>query len=402
MKIYRVGGSVRDRLLYGENRGDEDFVVVGAKEDEFVRRYPTAQKVGKSFPVFLVNGKEFAFARKEWKNDPGHRGFSIIADPDVTLEEDLKRRDLTINAIAEDMETGELVDPFGGRNDIKNRVIRHVSPAFSEDPLRAYRVARFSAQLPDFSVDASTISLMKTLKSELSFLSAERVWSETARALCQPAPDRFFRILDTTDLLDIHFPELACLKYVPAGPAKYHSEGSALEHSLQVLSAVEYKHPVVRFAALMHDIGKCKTPPEQWPSHYRHDQLGVSQFEAFSTRMKISKQYQTAGKMAIRYHMKAGLIFELRAAKAVDLLMTLRRFPVDGVRGFFSIVAADAHRPLSDYEEAFRWETAIKSVHLDKNISNNGRKNGELLKSLRVDMLKKTKNNSVSHEGESV
>ncbi|MCK5808219.1 HD domain-containing protein, partial [bacterium] len=335
MKIYRVGGSVRDELLYGKIKGDRDYVVVGATEEEFLDRYPTAQKVGKAFPVFLVDGDEYAFARTERKVSAGYHGFETIFDPTITLEEDLKRRDLTINAIAKDCETGELTDPFNGQADLQAKKIIHVSDAFSEDPLRAYRVARFAATLPGFTVDIATIELMKTLLDELHTLSPERVWSECNRSLAQEAPDRFFIVLQKSNLLSAHFPELQKLIGVPAGPAEFHPEEDSFTHSIETMMRVTSSDPIIRFAALMHDIGKGETPQNEWPSHHNHTKTGLKLLKTFAKRLKVQSKHQKAANLAIKYHMKAGIIDEMTPKKIVDLLVAVRSFPVDGVRGFF-------------------------------------------------------------------
>ncbi len=206
MKIYQVGGSVRDEIM-GIKPHDFDYVVVGTTEKEFLEKYPDAKKVGKNFPVFLVDGNEYAFARSEKKVAPGYRGFEIDSSSDITLEEDLLRRDITINAIAKNIETGDYIDPFNGIKDIANKKIVHVSDKFSEDPLRVYRVARFAAQFPDFTVDKKTIILMAKLKTELKTLSSERVFTELMKTLEKEKPFRFFETLEKANSLEEHFIE---------------------------------------------------------------------------------------------------------------------------------------------------------------------------------------------------
>jgi len=388
MKIYRVGGSIRDTLLYGQNQGDNDFVVVGATEKEFLERFPQAQKVGKAFPVFLVDGDEYAFARKEKKVAEGYHGFETIFDSTITLEEDLKRRDITINAIAQDIETGEIIDPLNGRADLQAKKIIHVSDAFSEDPLRTYRVARFAATLPNFVVDATTIELMKTLKDELQTLSPERVWSECNRALGQAGPDRFFTLLKKSDLLSVHFPELEALIGVPAGPKEFHPEEDSFSHALETMKLVESDSPVIRFAALMHDIGKGATPHSEWPSHHDHTKTGVTLLAQLAKRLKIQTKHQKAAELAITYHMKAGVIDKMTPKKIVDLLVAVRPFPAQSIRGFFTVVAADNHKKVSDFEYVFKWADTIFAVSLPEKYRNQGLKSGEMLRQLRIEKIK--------------
>ncbi|HSW61662.1 MAG TPA: multifunctional CCA tRNA nucleotidyl transferase/2'3'-cyclic phosphodiesterase/2'nucleotidase/phosphatase, partial [bacterium] len=298
MKIYQVGGSVRDEILKVDF-SDKDFVVVGATPQDFLKKFPNAKKIGSSFPVFLVDGSEYAFARIEKKSGTGYHGFEIKSHPEVTLTDDLKRRDITINAIAKDLETGEIIDPFGGIRDLQNKRIVHVTDAFAEDPLRVYRVARFASRFYDFSIDKKTTKLMNSLKNELNALSVERVWVECLKALSSKKPARFFTVLDEAGVLDVHFPEIFNLKNVPAGPAEYHPDDadsfhhtmSALERISDILSGTD---PLIAFSVICHDFGKALTNPDDYPHHHGHDKSGVELIKAFSKRLKVPKKFEEA------------------------------------------------------------------------------------------------------------
>ncbi len=385
MKIYRVGGAVRDRLL-GRPVHDTDFVVVGATEAEFRSRFPTAQRVGNTFPVYLVDGVEYAFARRERKVGPGYRGFETVADPSVTLEEDLKRRDLTINAMAEDLETGEIIDPYDGRNDLSRKVLHHISDAFVEDPLRLYRVARFASQLPDFMVASETLAMMKQLVPELDTLSPERVWLECERALAAPAPDRFFRILSETGALPVHFPELQALVGVTPGPEYYHEgEKDTFDHTLRVMARLPGNNPHLRFAALCHDLGKGLTPPDLLPHHYGHDTAGVSVVVALCDRLKTPNSFRHAAELAAQYHKAAAKLPEMRAGKAVMLLKKLRRFPGGGIAGYLSLLHADSAGKESDLSPLAPEFERILDLPLPEKYHGLGPKSGEILLNLQAE-----------------
>lgn len=383
MKVYRVGGAVRDRLL-GIPCEDTDFVVVGATEEEFLQRFPTAQRVGSSFPVYVVGKSEYAFARRERKTAPGYRGFEVITDSTVTLEEDLKRRDLTINAMAEDIETGVIIDPYGGQADLASKTLRHVSDAFVEDPLRLYRVARFAAKFPDFTIAPETTVLMKSLVSELDTLSPERVWLECEGALTSQAPDRFFRVLSEAGALDVHFPEIKSLIGVTPGPEYYHEgEGDTFEHTLRVMGRVG-SNPLLRFAALCHDLGKGMTDPALLPHHYGHDEAGVACVDALCDRLKVPNSFRMAGELAARYHMAAAKLPVMRAGKAVMLLKKLRRFPGGGIAGYLTLLYADAagkERDLTPLAPEFE---RILDIPLPEKHRDLGPKSGEILLTLQA------------------
>jgi tRNA nucleotidyltransferase (CCA-adding enzyme) len=330
MQIYLVGGAVRDELL-GLPVRERDWVVVGARAEELQAQ--GFKPVGKDFPVFLHprNGEEYALARTERKTGPGYRGFETLFSPDVTLEQDLERRDLTINAIAKDPDGGGLIDPFGGQRDLGERVLRHVSGAFVEDPVRVLRVARFAARFAPlgFKVAPETLDLMREIaaRGELDTLVSERVWQETQRALEMPAPARFFEVLRDANALPIIFPELHALFGVPQ-PEQWHPEIDTGVHTLMVLeqAAKLSDDPVVRLAALTHDLGKGTTPPSEWPRHIAHEQRGVALVEALCDRLKIPNAYRELAVLVSRYHLDAHRVTELRDNTLLELLERLDAF----------------------------------------------------------------------------
>jgi tRNA nucleotidyltransferase (CCA-adding enzyme) len=288
MKTYIVGGAVRDRLL-GLPVADRDYVVVGATPDEMLAL--GFQPVGKDFPVFLhpQTHEEYALARTERKSGHGYKGFKVYAAADVTLEEDLLRRDLTINAMAED-ETGELIDPYGGQRDLAGNIFRHVSAAFAEDPVRILRVARFAARFTGFAVAPETNALMRQMvdNGEVDALVPERVWQEVARGLMDAQPSRMFRVLRDCGALARLFPEIDRLFGVPQ-PPQHHPEIDTGIHIMLVIdwAARQGFSLPVRFAALTHDLGKGVTPPELWPKHHGHEAKGVDLVRTALSRPNI-------------------------------------------------------------------------------------------------------------------
>lgn len=323
MKVYLVGGAVRDQLL-GFPVYERDWVVVGATAEELVRQH--YRQVGKDFPVFLhpETNEEYALARTERKSAPGYYGFECNFSPDVTLEEDLARRDLTINAMAMD-DKGYVIDPYGGQEDLKNKVLRHVSPAFIEDPVRVLRLARFAARFHHlgFRLANETRSLMYSMvkRGELSHLVPERVWQEWQRSLGEKNPEQFILTLRSCDALGVVLPELDALFGVP-NPYQYHHEVDSGIHSLLVLKAAVAlsPDPVTRFAALVHDLGKAATPMQKWPSHHGHEELGVPLVEGLCRRLRIPNEYRTLAVMASRFHLNIHRLFELRASTIVKIL----------------------------------------------------------------------------------
>jgi len=323
MRVYLVGGAVRDRLL-GLPVGERDWVVVGATPEELVRQ--GYQSVGREFPVFLhpQTHEEYALARLERKVAPGYRGFTTQFSPAVTLEEDLRRRDLTINAMAES-EAGDVIDPYGGQADLAARRLRHVSEAFVEDPVRILRVARFAARFAalGFTVAEDTLQLMRrmTAAGEVSALVPERVWQESERALGAARPEVFFETLRACGALAVIFPELDALYGVPQ-PPRWHPE---VDTGVHVMLALRYAADAgapaaVRFAVLTHDLGKARTPREHWPSHHGHEELGVPLIEALCERLRVPNGHRELAVLAARYHTHVHRARELKAATLLTLL----------------------------------------------------------------------------------
>ncbi len=305
MKIYLVGGAVRDRLLHLPVL-EKDWVVVGAAPDQLIAE--GYQQVGKDFPVFLhpQSREEYALARTERKSGQGYTGFTCYSAPDVSLEQDLLRRDLTINAIAQD-EDGELIDPFQGRRDIERRILRHVSDAFAEDPLRVLRVARFAARFAhlNFRIAPETLTLMQqmTFAGELPLIAAERIWKETEKALATRNPQVYFQVLRDCGALAVLFPEIDNLFGVPA-PAKWHPEIDSGIHTLMTLAVAAQLTPDVdiRFATLCHDLGKALTPRDQWPHHHGHGPAGVKLVQAMCERLRVPNHIRELAKIVAEYH----------------------------------------------------------------------------------------------------
>jgi tRNA nucleotidyltransferase (CCA-adding enzyme) len=329
MKIHLVGGAVRDALL-GLSTSDRDWVVTGATPAQM--QALGYRPVGKDFPVFLHphSKEEYALARTERKSGHGYKGFVFNADPAVTLEEDLQRRDLTINAIAR-TEDGQIIDPWGGVRDLEARVLRHVSPAFAEDPLRVLRVARFAARFAPlgFRVAPETLTLMRQLSSsgELQHLVAERVWQEMEKALGEPAPAEFFRVLRECGALQVILPEVDALFGVPQ-PALHHPEIDTGVHVLMCLeqAARLSADPVVRFATLVHDLGKGTTLPAYWPSHHGHEERGVALIAALSERLRVPTRFAAIGRLVSQYHTHCHRAGQLRADTLLKLLEALDAF----------------------------------------------------------------------------
>lgn len=305
MDIYLVGGAIRDRLLNLPVK-DKDWLVVGATPQQMLDA--GYQQVGKDFPVFLhpESHEEYALARTERKSGQGYTGFTCYAAPDVTLEQDLLRRDLTINAIAEAAD-GQLFDPCGGLSDLQNRLLRHVSPAFKEDPLRVLRVARFAARFAhlNFRIAPETLALMHSMvaEGELVHLPAERVWKETEKALASHNPQIYFAVLRECGALKVLFPEIDALYGVPA-PAKWHPEIDTGIHTLMTLGIAAQLSPEidVRFATLCHDLGKGLTPPEKWPSHHGHGPAGVKLVDRLCKRLKVPADIRDLTRLVAEFH----------------------------------------------------------------------------------------------------
>ena len=320
MKIYRVGGSVRDELL-GRAVTDRDWVVVGATPEALLAS--GYRPVGRDFPVFLhpATREEYALARTERKAGRGYRGFVFQASPEVTLEDDLARRDLTINAMARS-EDGALIDPFGGAADLAAGVLRHVSPAFAEDPLRVLRVARFAARF-GFTVAPETEAMRRSLAAggELALLSPERVWQELARGLMEPHPSRLLSVLRDCGALPQVLPEVAALYGIPQ-PVGPHPE---LDTGVHVALALDYAAArelalAARYAVLAHDLGKAETPPAAWPAHHGHEARSVRLAGRMSERLKVPLECRDAARLAARWHGIVHRAAELRPATLLDLI----------------------------------------------------------------------------------
>ena len=320
MKTYVVGGAVRDEML-GLPVQDRDHVVVGATPDEMVAA--GFRPVGKDFPVFLhpETQEEYALARTERKTAPGYHGFVFHTSPDVTLEDDLVRRDLTINAMAR-ADDGSIVDPYGGRRDLEARLFRHVSEAFAEDPVRILRVARFAARFAEFRVAEDTNALMRKMveAGEVDALVPERVWQELSRGLMERRPSRMFEVLRDCGALARIMPELDALWGVPQPPL-HHPEVDTGVHMMLVIDyAAERRHTLaVRFAALMHDLGKGITPEDKWPSHHGHEGMGVKLIANLCKRLKVPNDCRDLAIMTAREHGNVSRAEILRAATIVTL-----------------------------------------------------------------------------------
>lgn len=325
MQIYKVGGAVRDRLL-GKPVTDIDWVVVGASTEEMLAK--GYRPVGADFPVFLhpQSGEEYALARTERKSGRGYGGFIFHASPEVTLEEDLIRRDLTINAMAED-DQGQLTDPYHGQRDLDARILRHVSPSFAEDPLRVLRVARFAARYAGlgFSIAPETLELMRELSEsgELLALTAERSWKEISRALMEDQPQVFIQVLRDCGALKVLFPEVDALFGVPQ-PEIHHPEIDTGIHTLSVLEqAARHRQPLtIRWACLLHDLGKGLTPETQWPKHNAHEQKGLRLIKAVNERFKAPRDCSELALLVGQYHTHGHRALELKPSTLLELLQS--------------------------------------------------------------------------------
>lgn len=317
-RLYYVGGYVRDKLM-GKTSKDIDFCVTGISQETFLSLFPNAFIKGAFFPVYQIETYEFAFARKELKTNVGHKGFSCDIK-NISIEDDLLRRDITINSIAMDVLTNEILDPFNGTYDIENKIIRATSNHFVEDPLRVYRVAQFATRF-NFTIEEETKKLMKSMKNELSSLSSERVLEELKKALKSDTPSIFFNILKELDLLDVHFKEINDLISV-IQPIKYHPEGDAYTHSLIVLDNVAKmtKDEKIRFAGLVHDLGKAKTPDEILPHHYNHEENGIKPVRDLCNRLKVPNSWKKLAITVVKEHMRSGIFEKMSIPKKVNFL----------------------------------------------------------------------------------
>jgi tRNA nucleotidyltransferase (CCA-adding enzyme) len=371
IRIYCVGGAVRDRLLDLPVK-DRDYVVVGATPSDMTAR--GFRPVGKDFPVFLhpQTQEEFALARTERKTAKGYKGFAIHTSPEVTLEEDLRRRDLTINALAED-EDGQITDPYGGLADLDAKVLRHVSEAFAEDPVRILRVARFAARFPDFHVDPGTMALMgrMVVEGEVDVLVPERVWQELARGLMERRPSRLLGVLRECGALTRILPEVERLFGVPQNP-KHHPEIDTGDHVLRVIdqtAAQGFSLPV-RWAALLHDLGKGLTPQAAWPNHGGHEARGARLVDDIGKRLRVPSECTGLARIVTQWH---GLAHQANQLSAAGLLNVLEKTDAlrrpDRFHLFLQACAADSQgrpgyetRPFPQAERLLQALTTARSV----------------------------------------
>ena len=391
--LYLVGGAVRDEIL-GRDVHDEDYCVVGLSSEEFEELFPEAFKRGKFFGVYDIEAKEFALARKEKKQGKGHKKFEIITGKQITIKEDLERRDITINSIAKEVLTGKIIDPYGGKQDLQNKMIRATSKAFKEDPLRVYRVARFASQLK-FDVEENTLKMMNDLKEELTTLSEERVFDEFRKALSSSKPSIFFEILKKAEVLEVHFKEIYDL-IGKTQPEKYHPEGDSYNHTMIVVdkSAEATNDLNIRFSALVHDLGKGITPKEMLPHHYWHDKNGVKLVENFGKRLKIPNSWVKCGKVSVKEHMLAGIFDRMTPKKQVDFIEIVAKSKL-GLDGMKIIVMCD--RGQRDNLEDIKFDVIgkecirqINGEYIKQKYNIKDMKDiGELLRKERIEWIKK-------------
>ena len=386
LEYYLVGGAVRDYVLHIPPH-DNDYVVVGTTEQDMLAR--GFKRVGKDFPVFLhpTNGCEYALARTERKTAPGYNGFAMNAEPTVTLKEDLARRDLTINAMAlrDDL---FLIDPFNGVTDIANKILRHVSPAFAEDPVRILRVARFAAHY-EFTVHPSTMQLMQQMVAagEVNALTAERVWQEMEKALNTDHPSVFFNVLRECGALSVLFPELDRLWGVPQR-VEFHPEVDTGVHVMLALdmAALLSYDPEVRFATLMHDLGKGLTPADILPAHHGHEEAGVVPVQALCSRYKIPTHYTELAVMAAREHGRVHIAHEMQAKSIVNMLERCDAIRKPGrFAQLLTVCEADSRgrtgleaRPYPNREMLRKCSTAVRALRIGELVA--GETNTNIIK----------------------
>ena len=392
MKIYRVGGAVRDKLL-NYPCYENDWVVVGSSPEEMIKL--GYQPVGNDFPVFIKTetGEEYALARTERKSGVGYQGFTFHTAPNISLEDDLIRRDITINAMAEDAD-GNIIDPYGGQKDLHRKILRHVSDAFIEDPLRVLRVARFAARYHHlgFTIAPETEALMKSIvkRGELADLVAERVWKETDRALCEQSPDLFIQTLRNCGALATLLPEVNNLFGV-AQRADYHPEIDTGIHTLMALqqAAILSDKPAIRFSVLVHDLGKGVTPSHILPSHSGHEARGLPLVKAVCDRLKAPNEHRQLAMVVTEFHLLCHKALELRPTTLLTLLKTVGaiKSPTK-LEDFLTCCTADAKGRTGfesrDYASAPYLRAAAKALHgLDiSDIVNSGVNGAEIGKQL--------------------
>jgi len=412
MKTYLVGGAVRDRLL-GLSVKDRDWVVTGATPDKMLALGYSS--VGKDFPVFLhpKTHEEYALARTERKTSAGYHGFQFNTESTVSLEEDVQRRDLTINALAEDKD-GNVLDYVGGQTDLENRLLRHVSPAFAEDPVRILRIARFASRFANlgFRVAPATMSLMRQMvdDGEVDALVAERVWQEMVKALAEPSPEVFIEVLRECGALRVLFPEIDRLFGVPQ-PVEHHPEIDTGVHTMLVLqqACILSDNPVVRFSALTHDLGKGTTPKKILPHHYDHEERGYHLLKDLCRRYKIPNQFRQLAEITTRYHTHVHRAFEIRPKTLLKVLNASDAFrKPERFEQFLLACTADSHgRPGYedyDYQQAPFFSLARKKAAevSTRDIINDGFENEKISEELykrRLNVLKQLKKDEIIRLG---
>jgi len=399
-KTYLVGGAVRDELL-GLDATEHDWVITGSTPDALLDQ--GYRQVGASFPVFLhpQSGEEYALARTERKQGHGYHGFSVDFDPGVTIEEDLQRRDLTVNAMARDAE-GALIDPYGGQRDLERRVLRHVSPAFSEDPLRVLRVARFAARFAGlgFSVHPSTLALMRKIKDsgELEHLVAERSWNEIYRAMGAARPSVFLATLRACGALKVLLPEVEALYGIPQNQ-QWHPEidtGLHVEMALDLAASMKYE-PKVLFAVLLHDLGKGLTDKADLPAHHGHENAGLPLVDAVCARFRVPSAVRKLARQVCAGHLRCHRVLEMRPGKVMDLLEKLDAFRQQDLTEFVQACEADFRGRKGvrdrDYPQgrflatALEAALAVRAGNLDLGDHQQGPQVGEQLRAARINAI---------------
>lgn len=391
-EIYLVGGAVRDLFMNKQNK-DLDFTVIGLNKESFEYHFSESDRVGKSFPVYLVNGHEVSLGRKERSVGDGYKDFEwLLAD---TIEDDLKRRDLTMNAIAIDLCDGKIIDPFNGLNDIKNKIIKHVSDKFDEDPLRVYRTARFLAQT-SFKIKPTTIEKINKLKDKLNSLPVERVFMELRKAINSDHPHLFFDGLLIANVLHVHFPEIKQMEFVEE-PINHHPEEYTYNHTMLTLQTAKQitDNELVLWSALVHDIGKIKTLKEKYPHHYNHSKLGIEPYNRLCERLKVPNDWYKAGLLAIEEHMRMKHWKEMSPGKLVRLYEKANKNPL-GIEGLTLLGIADNHNRISDYSGFVELGNRIfkevngKTVDFKNKV---GKQRGQLLFNERSHWIKRERGN---------
>jgi len=422
LRTYLVGGAVRDRLM-GLGPKDMDYVVVGSTQEEMLAAGFREAGVGFSSYLHPTNGDQYALARRERKSGSGYRGFVIESGPEVTLAEDLYRRDLTINAIAQDPNSGEIIDPHGGRRDIQEGVLRAVNPgAFADDPVRVLRLARFAARYPSLTVDPQTMlcASESVRGGELEREPAERIYEECSLALCgSRSPSRFFEILSDLGALRHILPEVENLKGIEQ-PKHGHHEGDAFQHTMMVIDSASWRednHPRIMWAALLHDIGKALTPREEWPAHHGHEKAGEPLVRQALGRLRAPRDVLNFAAVTCRQHMRAHKWCELRAGTILEILeeMSYLREPA-AIDDFLDAFDADTRGRAMPVDESdliarrlfFRSaQAAAASIHARDLLADralHGREEkppgpwvGDMIRSARIRAIKSIKKVAIRH-----